>query len=352
MPTMPARWSSPTSGAGRSSARRTSASPGTARRASPACASRSPRSTSRQSRASSARGSSHSRPPGCSAPRRAGTSTSRGPATDGSRIALRWKASSRPGGSITPSPSTGSSSSPGRSCSPGARASASCARPPRDFPGRHGLEAPIGLLEPEAAQELLQWLERRRQIAGQKVERPSPLSQGRRDRGTPPAGRGARDQGDHPLSADPTAGPRAPGRPETRIPTRLIPIKGRGAAAGSRRDRPWIRPCDGPRPPSVAVSCGRPRRDRGARRRGSWPRRRGPTPRPARYAWRRSRAGQRDRVRWPRPGNTWTRHPHRSLDHLRGVVHRPWSGRDEPLGQDRGPPCGERRQIVIGLFIE
>jgi hypothetical protein len=31
------------------------------------------------------------------------------------------------------------------------------------------LEAPIGLVEPDAAQELLQWLERRRQIAGQKV---------------------------------------------------------------------------------------------------------------------------------------------------------------------------------------
>jgi hypothetical protein len=41
--------------------------------------------------------------------------------------------------------------------------------PHATFEAATALEAPIGLLEPDAAQELLQWLERRRQIAGQKV---------------------------------------------------------------------------------------------------------------------------------------------------------------------------------------
>lgn len=37
------------------------------------------------------------------------------------------------------------------------------------FQGAEALEAPIGLLEPDAARELLEWLERRRSIAGQKA---------------------------------------------------------------------------------------------------------------------------------------------------------------------------------------
>ena len=41
--------------------------------------------------------------------------------------------------------------------------------PHASFEDATAIEAPIGLLEPAAAQELLQWLERRRQIEGQKV---------------------------------------------------------------------------------------------------------------------------------------------------------------------------------------
>ena len=41
--------------------------------------------------------------------------------------------------------------------------------PHATFQNATALEAPIGLLEPDAAQELLQWQERRRQLAGQKV---------------------------------------------------------------------------------------------------------------------------------------------------------------------------------------
>ena len=41
--------------------------------------------------------------------------------------------------------------------------------PHATFEDATAIEAPIGLLEPDAAQELLQWLERRRQLAGQKV---------------------------------------------------------------------------------------------------------------------------------------------------------------------------------------
>ncbi len=41
--------------------------------------------------------------------------------------------------------------------------------PHATFQGATALEAPIGLLEPDAAQELLRWFERRRRLAGQKV---------------------------------------------------------------------------------------------------------------------------------------------------------------------------------------
>jgi hypothetical protein len=41
--------------------------------------------------------------------------------------------------------------------------------PHATFDESSALEAPIGLLEPDAARELLEWLERRRQLAGQKV---------------------------------------------------------------------------------------------------------------------------------------------------------------------------------------
>ncbi|MGP0065407.1 MAG: DUF6065 family protein [Isosphaeraceae bacterium] len=41
--------------------------------------------------------------------------------------------------------------------------------PHATFEDATAIEAPIGLLEPDAARELVQWLERRRQIAGQKV---------------------------------------------------------------------------------------------------------------------------------------------------------------------------------------
>ena len=135
-----------------------------------ACASRSTPSTRRRSRASSARGSSRSRPPGCSAPRPAGTSTSRGRATAGSPTATRSRASSRPGGSTTPSPSTGSSSSPARSSSPGARASASsCPSPtPRSRRPRRS-RPPSACSSPQAARELIEWYERRRQLVGQEV---------------------------------------------------------------------------------------------------------------------------------------------------------------------------------------
>jgi hypothetical protein len=40
--------------------------------------------------------------------------------------------------------------------------------PHATFEGASALEAPIGLLEPEAARDLLEWLERRQQLAGQK----------------------------------------------------------------------------------------------------------------------------------------------------------------------------------------
>jgi hypothetical protein len=40
--------------------------------------------------------------------------------------------------------------------------------PHATFEGAEALEAPIGLLEPEAARELLDWLDRRVQLAGQK----------------------------------------------------------------------------------------------------------------------------------------------------------------------------------------
>jgi Family of unknown function (DUF6065) len=41
--------------------------------------------------------------------------------------------------------------------------------PHATFEDASALEAPIGLIEPDAARELVQWLERRRQLAGQKV---------------------------------------------------------------------------------------------------------------------------------------------------------------------------------------
>ena len=42
--------------------------------------------------------------------------------------------------------------------------------PHATFQEATALEAPIGLLEPEAARELLEWLERRRQLVGQEMK--------------------------------------------------------------------------------------------------------------------------------------------------------------------------------------
>ena len=84
-----------------------------------------PRSSSRRSRASLARGSSRSRPPAVPHAPGLGPLSSRGPATDGSPTAPLWKGSSRPGGSIIPSPLNWKLVEPGTSSSPGARASAS-----------------------------------------------------------------------------------------------------------------------------------------------------------------------------------------------------------------------------------
>ena len=52
---------------------------------------------------------------------------------------------------------------------PGRKPGPARAGPARHLPRRDGTRSPIGLLEPQAAQELLQWQEKRRSLAGQKV---------------------------------------------------------------------------------------------------------------------------------------------------------------------------------------
>ena len=68
--------------------------------------------------------------------------------------------------------------------------------PHATFQDATALEAPIGLLEPRAAQELLEWQEKRRQLAQQTVNVASPLSESGGNRRASPARSGSADQAD------------------------------------------------------------------------------------------------------------------------------------------------------------
>ena len=63
--------------------------------------------------------------------------------------------------------------------------------PHATFEGAAAVEAPIGLLEPEAARELLDWLQPAPAARRPEEERPPPLPQGRGRRRPPPQGRRA-----------------------------------------------------------------------------------------------------------------------------------------------------------------
>ena len=154
-------WSWPTSGAGRSSARRRSASPGTVARA---CGCGRGRSAyQRRSRASSAGGSSRSLPPGCSVPLPAGTS-GQGPSNAGKPTASARRRHRDLVAQLHLHPELEARRARTSYLRPRREPGPARARPPRDLPSRPRDRGP-DRHQPEAEAGLLRWRAERAPVA-------------------------------------------------------------------------------------------------------------------------------------------------------------------------------------------